>query len=63
MRKAQNQLNMAPIEEANAFASLGNSSELRTQGKGPNPIEKPAVKVMVVVMGRKDRLFTVSSTW
>ena len=62
MRNAQNQLNMAPIDEAKALASLGNSSELRTQGRGPNPIENPAMKVMVAVMGRKDRDSTLAST-
>ena len=53
---------MAPIDEAKALASLGNSSELRTQGRGPNPIENPAMKVMVAVMGRKDRDSTLAST-
>ena len=61
MRKAQNQLNMAPMEEARFFASLGKSSEFMTQGSGPNPMEKLAMKVMVAVIGRKEIVWRVSS--
>ena len=51
-----------PIEEASALASLGNNSELRTQGKGPKPIEKLATNIIVAAIGNHVMLFTVSPT-